>query len=224
MGCSSIGSGGHVCVREQGQIAVLILASGTPSREVASTSTSMPGPSSAGDTPGTPDPAQWVTPGPQVPQKSVLSRHDCPAPLSHATRPTPGRTGEWRAGTSPGSPHTPRAHWLPPVEVMGQTDGRHSWTNNQAEQEQDLRIPLSHLPWALPTHPKPTARGVLCLLGDPSRPPGTPSHSLHGQGAELPPAPCFPRHRRDHSGLYGLLPGLPLVLSSHRGQQQGYPG
>lgn len=126
---------------------------GTPSREIVS---SMPGPSLSGDAPGTPDPAQWVTPGSQPPQKLVLGGHDCPALFSCATRPIPGRTGEWRAGMSQGSSHTPRACCLPPAEVMGQTDGMHSWANNQAEQEQDLRIPPSYLPWTLPTHPKPT--------------------------------------------------------------------
>lgn len=117
----------------------------------------MPGPSSSGDTPGTPEPAQWVTPGSQAPQKPVLCGPECPAPLSHSTRPIPGRTWEWKAGMSQGPSHTRRACWLPPEEVIGQTDGMHSWTNNQAEQEQALRIPPSHLPWASPAHPTPTA-------------------------------------------------------------------
>lgn len=160
LGCSSVRSAGRVCGHEQGQIAVPILASGhTAGRE----------PPACQDLAclGSLQESLTLLNGSQAPKKLVLGGHGCPAPLSRATGPIPGRTGECRAGMSQGSSHTPRACWLPPVEVMGQRDGMHSCTNNQAEQEQGLRIPPSRLPWDQPTHPNPMARGVLCLPGDP---------------------------------------------------------
>lgn len=149
----------------------------------------------SGDAPGCPDPAQWVTPGSQAPQKPVLGGHGCPAPLSCASRPIPGRSGECSAGTSQGPSHPPWACWLPPVEVEGQTDGTHSRTNSQAEQERHPRIPPSHLPWALPTNPKPAARRALCLF-------------VTLPGLLAPPAtPCVA------GGLSCHRPGLPRALS-----------